>query len=129
MIERTALYMSYMLPGGQSDWRIRRLLVFLCVFFCMGLIIWAAGWMRPATADTVITQSFWFLTFVVGYYVFGPIIDDKIKNRGVMAPPAPGTANPPQPPEVQEQGSIPLDPSAQPQGTDDPLPVGRGAGM
>ena len=73
------------LKAGSPDWAIRRRIVIGTLLFCGVMIIWAAGWMSLDKGTLIINQSYTLMTFVIGYYVFGPIVDDHMKRKAALA--------------------------------------------
>lgn len=68
--------------GPRSNWRIRRRLIFLTVFFCMALIAYVV-WRDSDTKlmDTALTMAFITLGSVIGSYVFGATYEDVSVTR------------------------------------------------
>lgn len=67
---------------GQKNWAIRRRIVGATLIFCAVLTVWAASNYMPVDKSTlVINQCFTLATFVIGYYVFGAIVDDHLKRQ------------------------------------------------
>lgn len=67
---------------GQKDWAIRRRIVALTLIFCAIMTMWgASSYMPTDKATLIINQCFTLATFVIGYYVFGAIVDDHLKRK------------------------------------------------
>ena len=65
----------------KTNWKIRRVLMFIVTFFCM-FVIWEIvdGKIDTTTAETSIIYSYWIIFSVLVIYVFGVITDDQISN-------------------------------------------------
>lgn len=61
----------------QTNWKVRRFLLFVVIAFCMA-VIWRGMPMDTKTAETAVTMAFYTIIGVMVVYVWGAIGDDHI---------------------------------------------------
>jgi hypothetical protein len=67
---------------GDVTWAVRRRIVVLTLLFCAGIVIYCATpYMSLEKATLLVTTVGNLATFVIGFYVFGPIMDDVRKAK------------------------------------------------
>lgn len=67
---------------GDRAWAVRRRIVVATLLFCGALIIYAATpYMPQDKANLMVPNMINLMIFVIGYYVFGPVLDDTFKRK------------------------------------------------
>ncbi len=67
--------------ASDDNWAIRRRIVVLTLLFCAGIVLYSAIWADVAKAALLVNPCFTLSTFVIGYYVFGPVLDDHLQGN------------------------------------------------